>query len=336
MIPSMAFAGIEPPAASEQQPARRHPADMPLIDQLSKGWSSVALGIILAGGVYPVVLAGVGSLLLLVFESPNVAEFLVGAAVIVIYSVITALAGLVWTNVVVVVTLPFVLLIVWSLRVRGGIVWLGAFWGGLVGFVAVLPFMFIGGIGNELVTALAFGPALTTVIGQLGGAWGGRRALRRIDWYERAVARATVKERLTGVSRHEAEPVADEPPQRQARFQFRIRHLMWTAVWLSVFLSLIRLLGIPFELAMPVLGGWFVYQAGTLCLGWLLMPWLSRRLPAAKKTTTVGVPRGTTSTDNAASAFHVEHAVGQSVPDDVTREVVSRETSGGRGIGAGD
>ena len=50
-----------------------------------------------------------------------------------------------------VVTLPFVLLIVWSLRVRGSIVWLGAFWGGLVGFAAVLPFMFIGGIGNELV-----------------------------------------------------------------------------------------------------------------------------------------------------------------------------------------
>jgi hypothetical protein len=205
-------------------------------------------------------------------------------------------------------------------------VWLGAFWGGLVGFAAVLPFMFIGGIGNEIVTAIALGPALTTVIGQLGGAWGGRRALGRIHWYERALARASVEERLAGVSRDDTEPLVDEPPQRPARFQFRIRHLMWTAVWLSIFLSLIRLLGIPFEYAMPALGGWFIYQAATLCLGWLCIPSLIRRFPEWTKTSTLGVPRGTTSTDNAASAFHVEHAVGQSVPDDVTREVVSRET----------
>jgi hypothetical protein len=322
------FDSIEPADDAARLPGRWQLSDMLLIDQLSKGWSSVALGIILAGGIYPVVVAGLGSLLLLVSDPPDVAEFLVGAVVIVIYSVITALAGLVWTNVVVVVTLPFVLLIVWSLRVRGSIVWLGAFWGGLVGFAAVLPFMFIGGIGNELVTAILLGPALTTVIGQLGGAWGGRRALGRIDWYERALRRASVEELLTGAPRDETEPIADGRPPRPARFQFRIRHLMWTAVWLSVFLSLIRLLGIPFELAMPALGAWFVYQAGTLSLGWLIMPWLIRRLPSGTKTATIGVPRGTTSTDNAASAFHVEHAVGQSVPDDVTREVVSRETEG--------
>ncbi|HMO66691.1 MAG TPA: hypothetical protein PKE47_15970 [Verrucomicrobiota bacterium] len=52
-------------------------------------------------------------------------------------------------------------------------------------------------------------------------------------------------------------------------------------VWLALLLTVIRLSGIQFELILPVLVAWLVYQAATLYCGWQLftklLPWWSRR-----------------------------------------------------------
>jgi hypothetical protein len=245
--------------------------DMLLIDQLRKSWSSIALGIILAGGFYPVL----GALLVAVIGTTGgltsfseVLEITLAAS---LFALFGAVAGMVWTNVCVVATLPLLLIVVWSLRIRGSIIWAGASWGGLVGYLAVLPFLYWASVDNKLIMALVVGPALTTVLGQAGGAWGGRRAVRRIAWYE-----SIAKRHASDPSAKPAElpsPEADgtEPGTGPVRFQFRIRHLLWIAVWVSIFLSAIRLLGMPFEIVMPLLGGWLAYQAATLWIGgWLL------------------------------------------------------------------
>lgn len=256
-----------------------------LIDQLRKGWSSIAFGIIVAGGAYPVI-AGLGGLLIgVIFDRPSVSE-LIGALFLVgPYSMIAALVGLVWTNVVVVVTLPAMLLVVWSLRMRGSIVWLGAFWGGLVGFAAAWPVAFFVGVPSTAIVALAVGPGLTTIIGQIGGAWGGRRAIERMAWYERALSRASVETRLLGATRSSTTSLSEAKEDKvaagavrgTARFQFGIRHLMWAAVWISVLLSLIRLVGIRLEVAVPVLAGWVLYQMTTLVIGGMIFRWYGRR-----------------------------------------------------------
>jgi hypothetical protein len=291
----------------------------PLIDQLRKGWSSVALGIILAGGLYPIVLAILGVAIGVILNRPSIPELVAGTFFLLVYTFIAGLVGLVWTNVVVVVTLPAVLLVAWSLSLRGSIIGCGAFWGGLVGFVAVVPFMFMVPFGDNLVISLAMGPVLTTVLGQLGGAWGGRRALQRIGWYERAIREASTELQCDDFARAgEQLEIGDT----QARFQFGIRHLLWTVVWLSLLLSLIRLLGIPFDIAMPMLVGWVVFQAGTLWVG----GWLLRSMGPRGEATRADVPRGTIGRVDAACAFHVEHTERGSALEAPTGEVVSRET----------
>jgi hypothetical protein len=299
--------------------------ERPLIHQLRKGWPSVALGIIIAGGGYPLVLAAISLLIGIVFGMPSVPDLLSAVVFLLIYPIIWAPIGLVWTNVVVVMTLPAVFLVVWSLHLRGSILWCGAFWGGLVGFIAVLPIVFIVSSGDNLIEILAMGPAITTMLGQLGGAWGGRRAIHRVDWYQRALNRASVNNAPEAHSGAEYPFNASDSLVKPARFQFGIRHLLWSAVWISVLLSLLRLLGAPLEVALPILGVWAVYQAATLWMGGHVLrrvvPWWVNRQAT--------VPRGTTGRADAACAFHVEHAIGRSLPDDVTREVVSRETGTG-------
>jgi hypothetical protein len=262
----------------------------------------------------------------ILFDPPNVPGLIGTVVILTIYALISAVIGLIWTNVVVVATLPAVLLVTWSLGMRGSIVWCGAFWGGLVGFAAVLPFLLALPIADELIVSLAVGPALTTVLGQLGGAWGGQRAIGRIDWYQRALARASVVEVAEPSAPAAFEPGGSNASATPARFQFGIRHLLWTAVWLSVLLSIIRLLGLPFGFVLPLLGGWLGYQAATLWIGAMLARQLGPWRVARPKV----VPRGTTVRAGAACAFHVEHTVGRSLPVDVTREVVSRETDEGR------
>jgi hypothetical protein len=56
-------------------------------------------------------------------------------------------------------------------------------------------------------------------------------------------------------------------PQAWQGLQFGTRHLLWIAAWLSLLLSIIRLSGVPFEFALPLLAGWVVYQGATLWIG---------------------------------------------------------------------
>ena len=56
-----------------------------------------------------------------------------------LYSIFAGMVGILWSGFVTAVTLPVIYLFVWSLKLRASIVWLGAFSGGLVGFIAALP-----------------------------------------------------------------------------------------------------------------------------------------------------------------------------------------------------
>jgi hypothetical protein len=53
----------------------------------------------------------------------------------------------------------------------------------------------------------------------------------------------------------------------EGHWQFGLRHMMWLIVWFSVLLSVIRLSGIAFSYAIPLLVGWTLYQWVTLQIG---------------------------------------------------------------------
>lgn len=300
-----------------------------LSPQLGEYWSSVALGIILAGGVYPAVLAGMYSFagLLHSLGSIGVGDIVGGAIILAMYTAFAAMVGCVWATVAMALTLPFVALVVYSLKLRGSIVRLGAFAGGLAGFVAVLPITLSVPLLNDtndwmfFLIWLGLGPLLTTVIGQAGGAWGAWRGLR-------AAARRGNRRRYVPSSQVE-QVIRDEGSRPGAaadrgRLRFGMRHMMWAMVWVSVLLTLIRLCGIPFELAIPLLVGWLAVQVVTTWTGERLFRWLG----FARALVTEAVPRGTIVSPNADYAFHVKHADCESLPVDVIREVVSRETDG--------
>ena len=191
--------------------------------------------------------------------------FLLRAA---LQSVFSAVAGIVLASFVSLFTLPIVYLVVWSLKIRGSVIWLGAFCGGLVGFLAALPFIGVIGLSAArgatdaiwfMVLGTLVGPCLATVFGQIGGARGGLRAAQEACPEAFAAAPAT----SSPTDFHQ--DLSDGPPQ--PRLQFRIHHLLWISVWLSILLALIRLCGLPFEILLPILVGWTAYQAVTLWLG---------------------------------------------------------------------
>jgi hypothetical protein len=278
-------------------------------------WRDIAAGIALAGGAYPLVFAllsmcvavvGVLWRLLTGYGEPSQLVALIGGvfggAMIVLMA---AFVGIFWSSIVTLITLPFVYGFVRSLQLRGGCVWCGAIWGGLVGFVAVLPIAltFIDGAMRAavphwpLLLMFAAGPGLTTILGQLGGAWGGLRAARQrwleVQWAARIAAYGGSREldqsrdastecvapygtelglkvasAPAGDDNRSAQVVAghsesNAPP----RFQFNIRHLLWITVWLSLLLTTIRLSGIPFEYVLPLLVLWLCYQSATLYVG---------------------------------------------------------------------
>lgn len=260
-------------------------------DLVDTSWVDIAYGIMLAGGFYPLVVIAIPSVvgLIAVFlhqiahgdSALNLGESLGMLFGLFLFAGILGLGGIVWSGLVSVVSLPFMYLIAWSLKLRGSVLIWGAFCGGLVGFLtALLPFV-LGFLhdsadwSNEFlawVLALAIGPGIATVMGQIGGAWGGQRAKRKEQKFQSAVELAGND--LDRIQRH---PMGDtQAMQRSAKlaFQFRIRHLLWIGVWLSLLLSAIRLSGIPFEYILPLLCGWLVYQAGTLWAGWRLAQWL--------------------------------------------------------------
>lgn len=249
-------------------------------------WMPMAFGIMVAGAAYPIVLSvayiGLAAMFyayqaLMGTLSPGdldlFGDSIAGLAAAVLCVILGGgFVGFFWAGAVSLVVLPLANLFARSLRLRVGFVPLAATCGGAVGFAAVLPmsfsFVFDGFLGHWLqaLIMLAVGPALTTVLGQIGGAWGVRGAAR---------AGSNV-------------PVQRAEVSAAPRVQFRIRHVLWISVWLSGLLTVIKLIGLPFELMLPLLVGWCIFQAGTLYLGRLtvckLWPWWRAWRTASRST----------------------------------------------------
>jgi hypothetical protein len=130
-----------------------------------------------------------------------------------------------------------------------------------------------------LAIILAVGPALATFLGQIGGAWGARRAAyysRRVRFSAADVA-TPFDESVENSTPHAI--AAPNASTREPRLQFRIVHVLWIFVWLSLLLSVIKLSGIPFEFVLPLLGGWIMFQLATLRVAeWLSQGRLRSRL----------------------------------------------------------
>jgi hypothetical protein len=239
---------------------------------------SIGLGIALAGAVYPCVVS-IGIFLLTVVQlnhfpkfNPSLYHSDIDEAVAIVFygSTIGAGVGLLWSTVICIAVLPFVYLVALSLQARGSLTRLGAFAGGLVGFVAVMPLLLdalrFAHSGTTNILPLIVFPGLTTILGQVGGAWGGRRVAQ----HERAFATQSIK----GVGGAGASAIIVQSP----RIQFGIRHLLWVAVWVSLLLTAIRLIFGSFELVLPLLVGWLVYQVATIWVGErLIRAWCALR-----------------------------------------------------------
>jgi hypothetical protein len=273
----------------ESSPADTHKGEQSVIvlsepyyynDLKDFGWSSIATSILLAGAAYPNVLGAGGLFIALLTEGvPPDIDFI---TVVPGFAFFAATVGFLWCGMVSIVTLPVLHLILWSMKLRIGLVKLGAFAGGLIGFVAVLPatVSIAAQLGspyvNDALLALLVGPGLATVIGQLGGARGGQVAKWRVDAKMDSRCRLAKLGRLRprriaknheGVEFDEFDADVDIP-----QFRFRIYHLLWLGVWLSLLMTLIRLSRIPFERLLPMLLVWLVFQAATLSLGIWLLP----------------------------------------------------------------
>ena len=163
-------------------------------DAITFDWSRIGFGIMLAGGAYPVVLGTIWAIVGAATLASNfvtgnsdgaeVENLATGLFILGIYAIGGALVGVAWSGFVTALTLPLIYAIAWSLDLREGIVLLGAFSGGLIGFTCVLPLtLSLRSVDFRsepwlLVAAAALGPGLTTILGQLGGAWGGDQIAR--------------------------------------------------------------------------------------------------------------------------------------------------------------
>jgi hypothetical protein len=257
-------------------------------DLRSFGWVAIGRRIVLAGTLFPCVFAlcmtaisFISALLNgnigLLINPAAIFGSMIGIAAI---STLGGAAALVWSGVTTLITLPVVHLAVWSMNIRADWLKLAAFSGGLVAFIATLP------LSAELPVALNRGapvtafwfltvvPALATIFGQYGGLSGGRRAVRQRE-AKTASRRALI---AIGCSRFNFDQVGDEDKEVPAKFQFRISHMLWLGLWLSLMFTAIRLSGIGYELFLPVLLAWLLFQAVTLLLGGLigrhLLPWV--------------------------------------------------------------
>jgi hypothetical protein len=120
-------------------------------DFVDTSWMNIALGIIAAGCIYPCVLAAIFACIAILIGLWRIiveGEFVsaLQATSMMLFGMlflgfVAGLLGLIWTSFVTFLTLPVAYVIAWSLKLRGSIVTWGAFCGGLIGFVAVLPFM---------------------------------------------------------------------------------------------------------------------------------------------------------------------------------------------------
>jgi hypothetical protein len=253
-----------------------------LARQLEASWPSIGPAIALAGAAYLVVLALgmsviiIAALVYLPFsggpaQPKDVGE---GVAIVVLVGTIGAGIGLIWASIVCLAVLPLVYLFVLSLRLHGSLIRLGAFAGGLVGFVAVMPFIWgeyspaRAGSWPQTIFVLLVGPGLTTILGQLGGAWGGWRE----RWYERTVAAAGISE-----CRVPANSLNNDGPPSYRPIRFGIRHLLVLGIWISMLLAAIRICRVDYDIALSLGIGWLIYQAATLWVGGQLASWLAGR-----------------------------------------------------------
>lgn len=258
-----------------------------------QGWFTISGGIIFAAFAFPIVVGGItyaiGLLVVLLSalsgQTPLDSELIFGflmSLVITPFSLGTAgLAGAILAAFVTVVITTVTHAVLESLGLKPRPVWLGAFTGGLVGFFSLVVLEFLLGwhlsLGvDTIVPSLVCRACVTTVFGQVGGAWGGIR----INWYSRALAAAHAM--VDG----EPRTLADESgiiskAEAPRRLQFNIRQLLWISFWLSVLLMLVRISGIPYRIALSLLIGWLCFQTLTLWLGGnlahLLGPWWTRR-----------------------------------------------------------
>jgi hypothetical protein len=222
-------------------------------------WMPVAIGIMAAGGAYPLLVSATSIVVFAIqmlwsTVTPNAVEPLSLIPLTMLYAIMLAFVGICWSGIATLVVMPIFYLFVKSLKWRADFVTLGAICGGLVGFLSVLPFMLfplVAARGEMQVAALllvfTMGPAATTVLGQLGGAWGAQRSDRLKD-------EADV---LSPASEREAHPY----------IQFSLRHMIWITAWVCLLLTLIHLSQFPFEFILPMLAGWLVFQTGTLTAG---------------------------------------------------------------------
>jgi hypothetical protein len=261
------------------------------------GWFSISRGILFAAFLYPLAVTINVFLLFVVEVLFNVrtlqnighGEITFAVMIAVGFSIVAGLASLILASMAAAATLPIIHLVVWSLKIRPNWVTLGAFAGGLVGFLAVLslatlqPNAFDMRADVETFMTLWLGPGVATIVGQYGGAVGGRNACWRLT--ARAASRRSLIRLGSGRFRAEDTNADDDDSMGSSRpwIRFRTVHLLWVGVWLSLLLTAFRLSGVPNELILPVLLIWTIYQAATLRVGSWLLPHLAAAWRAGRQ-----------------------------------------------------
>jgi hypothetical protein len=254
---------------------------------------SIVFGIMLAGAAYPIVLGALGivigsiiiawSLLAGMGLNSDWVQLVAFPMFAVAIGASLSIPALMWTAFVSGITLPVLYLVARSLRLKGSIARWGAAAGGCVGFACLLPVTLILPWNLDPsdvtlgVTIFLLGPGLATIVGQIGGAWGGRQAEHDVRKYrDSTIGRTGDDDPPIETAQDTAESNSAVTTAPEPRLQFGVRQMMWTMVWISLLLSVIRLSGLSFAYVLPVLMGWLLFQATTLNVGGRLLPRLER------------------------------------------------------------
>lgn len=249
----------------------------------SDDWLWIAGGIVRAAFAYPIVLAALTvafglAAAVIGLVPPGVGVVAARLEAIIPLALVTPVAGI-GAAIINTVATPILHGMLRTVRLQPRIEWFGAFKGGLVGFAATSPTLFFVPVWDSLdaasVVPILAGPCLATIIGQVGGACGGRNA----GWYKRAVLNYEVPRACDAMAGVE---LGDHhsPDQEQDGLRSDIRQMLWVTAWVSVLLTIVRFTGRPFLQTLLVLCIWLVFQSATLWLGARLVrrlgPWWLR------------------------------------------------------------
>lgn len=226
-------------------------------------------GVCFAGGAYPLLLGmlilALGGFLVAMSSLPGPSAPGVLLEVVGIIGMTAAITSALAAGVCLVVALLLLFLVSQVLKLlRWTVSWpsLGAFVGGLTGFLCLAPFGYSECVSvlaypsqlyNDLgiyLTATALGPMLAIFCGQVGGAFGGYTAARESE-------------------RGEVEPAGQHPK----RFSFSIRQLLGVTVVLSLLMAVLRLTGLLTSATLLLIAGWLLWQT----LSRRPAMWLARR-----------------------------------------------------------